>query len=110
MKHKRYCVVWDNGIDYTDGIECDTIEEAEDRMEDIYHGWAASAISEMMVDGKCSPTPEQIEAWDTMVDEAWCLVVEWSDLLGVYEDTYYGMPLDREKLFEIGWCPWNELN
>ena len=111
MTHKKYCLVWDNGDSASGGIEYDTIEEAVFAMEDMYHEWTADAISHMdVVNGVCSPTPEQIEAWDTMIDTAWCTVVEWSDTLEEYEDVYYGTELSREQLFDIGWCPWYELN
>lgn len=106
MKHKKYCLVWDNGHD-TSGVEFDTYEEAKETMQNMYIGWSEAETDDWDWGSKFpDPTPEQIESWDQMIDECYCYIVEWNDELGEYNDSYYGEGLTDEELKEIGWDYW----
>lgn len=98
MKHKPFCVIYDNG-DTVDGIEFDTHEDAILCMKALYGDW----IKEERFGWDGDPTPEQVESWNDMVNTCYCLILRWDDLLGEYEDTYYGEPLSDEELNGIGW-------
>lgn len=97
-KHKPFCVVWDIGH-ATDGIECDTYEEAEATAIGLFISWMQEEKAKW--DG--DPTQEQIEHWNEMIDTCWCVIVEWEDDWGTYEDVYYGREISNEKKEKIGW-------
>ena len=97
-KHKPFCVVWDIGH-ATDGIECDTYEEAEATAIDLFISWMQEEKAKW--DG--DPTQEQIEHWNEMIDTCWCVIVEWEEDWDTYEDVYYGKEIGDEKKEEIGW-------
>ena len=109
-QHKQWLMVW-NTEDCTDGIEFDTEEEARDAMCETYIQWELEETAAWKCDdnGTLYPTEEQIEHWDMMIENCYCCVTEWDDMIDEWMDTYYAYNLSNEELKQILWVEYEEL-
>lgn len=109
MEHKQWLMVYDMGHT-VDGEEYDTYEEAKAAMENTYVLWEMEEIAKWRWNGNVpTPTAEQIESWNAMIDDCYCYVTEWCDDLDEYLDGYWGYNLSDAELKGIGWVEYSEL-
>jgi len=97
-----YKVIWDNG-ECCDGFECDTFEEAEARVWDIYDGWAEAMYYELV---NKDFSDEALEDWNRMIFECWVEIYEYDPDTDRYEECWFPPDADFEKVGPFGW---NEL-
>lgn len=84
-----------------DGVECDTLEEAQSYAEDCLVEWATEEMSKW--EDINNPTEEEIDDYDYMIYNCASYVQKYDEWTDKYEDYWYP---DEEKL---GWLPWEEF-
>lgn len=106
-----YLVLTDAG-DFIDGIGCETLDDAIVTAKDVMINWESEKMSNWKWEaGKPlpSPTPEQIEEWDSMIENCGCYIVEWDYEEKEYPSGDYAVWPSDIDLDSIGWKPWDEL-
>lgn len=106
----RYMMIYDGGS-FIDGIGYDSLQEAINAAEDTLCEWEAEQQGTWnMEDDKPSPTQEQIDAWDSMIYDCSCYVVEWDYENWEYPGADYAVwPTSDEDLENLGWVTYDEL-
>jgi len=115
MKHAPYRMIYD-GDSFIDGADCDSLEEAIGRAQDVLAMWMQEECYEkkwQWDEENCRyhPTEKQIEDWDYMIYNMGCYVVEYTgdeeyDGYTSIDDAVW--PRSQEDLDEIGWMLWED--
>lgn len=101
IERKPFSVVWDTDS-FSDGMYCDSFEEAKDDAFETLIQWMCDEQSEWH--GK-KPTKKEKEKWDYMIYNSISYVTKYNEDTDEYDEYWY--PSD-EELAEIGWKAYDE--
>ena len=96
IERKPWCVVW-NTLSDTDGVYCDSLEDAKDVCVEILIGWMES--EPVYAYGVENATEEEIDDWNYMVMNCYTEIYKYNPDTDEYEE-YCFLSEDDER--EIG--------
>lgn len=101
---KKYKMVFDMGHT-VDSIDFNSFEAAKADMEDTYIEWMTEECRSWECDenGIPHPTEKQIEDFDYMINEFYCVIIKYDEESEEWQDTDYGYYLPEEEKEQIGW-------
>lgn len=107
---KKYCMIFDMGHT-VDGIEHDDFEQAKVDAIDTLLTWIADETRNWKLDENYIPRPteEQIDSWDTMINDCCVYVVQWDETSNEWDDVDNAWFPPYEIENEINWLEWADL-
>lgn len=102
---KPWMVIYDTDS-VTDGIGCDSFEDAKDTTMELFCSWMNQERGDWKIENnEYAPTDEQKDNWNYMIETCHIYVQKYNAYKDEYED--YWDP-DNEGLIKIGWVMYEE--